>query len=66
MHRVFGECFSRYALSDSAALAPTLSTQNGPIQITPQYAATANKYSWDKLADFIWVDQPVYAASYQA
>ena len=23
------------------------------------YSVTANNYSWDKLADYVWIDQPV-------
>jgi hypothetical protein len=36
--------------------------QNGPIQIQGDYSASPNKYSWDKLADYFWVDQPVCVA----
>jgi hypothetical protein len=24
------------------------------------YSISANNYSWDKLADYVWIDQPVY------
>lgn len=33
--------------------------ENGPIRINPDYSATANNYSWNKVADYIWIDQPV-------
>jgi len=36
--------------------------QNGPIQIQGDYSASPNKYSWDKLADYFWIDQPVYVS----
>lgn len=34
--------------------------QNGPIRIHPDYSVTSNDYSWNKLADYFWIDQPVY------
>ncbi|EIN06504.1 alpha/beta-hydrolase [Punctularia strigosozonata HHB-11173 SS5] len=34
-------------------------TENGPLHVTADYSIVENKYSWDKLADAIWVDQPV-------
>ncbi|GLB41836.1 putative peptidase S10 family protein [Lyophyllum shimeji] len=33
--------------------------ENGPIRIQPDYQITSNPYSWNKLADYFWVDQPV-------
>ena len=33
--------------------------QNGPIRIHPDYSMTSNDYSWNKLADYFWIDQPV-------
>ncbi|TFK74999.1 alpha/beta-hydrolase [Pluteus cervinus] len=33
--------------------------QNGPIRLQSDYGAQPNNYSWDRLADWIWVDQPV-------
>jgi len=33
--------------------------ENGPIRIEADYSASANNYSWDKLVDTIWIDQPV-------
>ncbi|KIM44598.1 hypothetical protein M413DRAFT_8957 [Hebeloma cylindrosporum] len=38
---------------------PLIFLQNGPIQIQGDYSASPNKYSWDKLADYFWIDQPV-------
>ncbi|KAF8967659.1 Alpha/Beta hydrolase protein [Flammula alnicola] len=32
---------------------------NGPIRINGDYSASPNKYSWNKLADYFWIDQPV-------
>ncbi|KAF8217978.1 Alpha/Beta hydrolase protein [Mycena galopus ATCC 62051] len=36
-----------------------LMTENGPLQVTGDYAIVQNNYSWHQLADTIWVDQPV-------
>ncbi|THV05581.1 alpha/beta-hydrolase [Dendrothele bispora CBS 962.96] len=33
--------------------------ENGPIRIGPDYGASANKFSWNTVADFFWIDQPV-------
>lgn len=33
--------------------------KNGPIRINADYSASENPYSWDKLADTFWIDQPV-------
>ncbi|KZT24766.1 alpha/beta-hydrolase [Neolentinus lepideus HHB14362 ss-1] len=33
--------------------------ENGPIHIGPDYSAYANNYSWNTLADYVWIDQPV-------
>ncbi|KAF5315989.1 hypothetical protein D9758_018113 [Tetrapyrgos nigripes] len=33
--------------------------ENGPIRIGPDYGATANEFSWNTIADYIWIDQPV-------
>ncbi|KAG6821213.1 hypothetical protein H0H93_004034 [Arthromyces matolae] len=33
--------------------------ENGPIRIHPDYSITSNAYSWNKLADYFWIDQPV-------
>lgn len=37
-----------------------LHVKNGPIHVAGDYSISANNYSWDKLADYIWLDQPVY------
>jgi hypothetical protein len=37
--------------------------QNGPIRIATNGTVSANKYSWDKVADYIWIDQPVFVLS---
>ncbi|KAI8996599.1 alpha/beta-hydrolase [Trametes punicea] len=36
-----------------------LTSENGPIHINSNYSASQNHFSWDRLADYIWVDQPV-------
>ncbi|KAH9849948.1 alpha/beta-hydrolase [Lenzites betulinus] len=33
--------------------------ENGPIRMQPNGALSPNNYSWDSLADYIWIDQPV-------
>ncbi|KAH8075870.1 alpha/beta-hydrolase [Cristinia sonorae] len=33
--------------------------ENGPVHIADDYSAFANNFSWNHLADYIWVDQPV-------
>ncbi|KAJ7108885.1 Alpha/Beta hydrolase protein [Mycena crocata] len=33
--------------------------ENGPIRIGADGTISANNYSWDKEADYIWIDQPV-------
>ncbi|KAJ7576927.1 alpha/beta-hydrolase, partial [Mycena floridula] len=34
-------------------------TENGPLLVTEDYSIVKNNFSWDKLADAFWVDQPV-------
>ncbi|KAE9402737.1 alpha/beta-hydrolase [Gymnopus androsaceus JB14] len=36
-----------------------LMTENGPLHVTGDYSIVENEFSWDKLADAFWVDQPV-------
>jgi carboxypeptidase D len=33
--------------------------QNGPIHVASDYSVFSNNYSWHKLADYVWLDQPV-------
>ncbi|KAL5537214.1 hypothetical protein ACEPAF_1037 [Sanghuangporus sanghuang] len=33
--------------------------ENGPLHVTDSGSMAPNNFSWDKLADYIWVDQPV-------
>ncbi|KAF8202232.1 Alpha/Beta hydrolase protein [Pholiota molesta] len=33
--------------------------ENGPIQLQSDYSAKPNPYSWNNLADYFWIDQPV-------
>jgi len=39
--------------------AYVLLVQNGPIHVTNDYSIVQNNFSWDGLADYIWIDQPV-------
>lgn len=34
--------------------------ENGPLLVTETGGFVSNNYSWDKLVDYVWVDQPVY------
>lgn len=38
-----------------------LMTENGPLLVTETYSLIQNNFSWHKLVDAIWVDQPVGA-----
>ena len=52
----FEVCTQSY---NSVACSPVAWAQNGPIQIQNDYSAKPNKLSFDKLADYFWIDQPV-------
>jgi len=43
-----------------AIAALTHEPQNGPIQILSNYSAVENQYAWSTVADYVWIDQPVY------
>jgi len=43
-----------------AIAALTYEPQNGPIQILGNYSAVENQYAWSTVADYVWIDQPVY------
>ena len=34
----------------------------GPILVNEDGGVRPNEFSWDKLVDYIWVDQPVYVS----
>ena len=36
-------------------------TQNGPIHVSNDYSLFENHYAWTNVADYVWIDQPVYA-----
>ncbi|KAI0629365.1 alpha/beta-hydrolase [Trametes polyzona] len=36
-----------------------LTSENGPVHINADFSAQKNNFSWNTLADYIWVDQPV-------
>ena len=38
----------------------THAPQNGPIQLLNNYSAAENHYAWSTVADYVWIDQPVY------
>jgi hypothetical protein len=38
-------------------LSPT-APQNGPLQVTGTFSIKPNNFSWNKLADTFWIDQP--------
>lgn len=33
--------------------------ENGPYRIEPDYSMQENTFNWNKLADYVWIDQPV-------
>ncbi|PIL24661.1 hypothetical protein GSI_12545 [Ganoderma sinense ZZ0214-1] len=33
--------------------------ENGPVHLNPEGLPVENQYSWDKQADYVWIDQPV-------
>ncbi|KAI0685251.1 Alpha/Beta hydrolase protein, partial [Cytidiella melzeri] len=33
--------------------------ENGPLHVADDYSLFSNNNSWDKLTDYIWIDQPV-------
>ncbi|KAI0083180.1 Alpha/Beta hydrolase protein [Irpex rosettiformis] len=33
--------------------------ENGPLHVSENYSLFANKFGWNTLADYVWVDQPV-------
>ena len=37
-----------------------LMLENGPLHVAADGSMIPNQFSWDKLVDYIWVDQPVY------
>lgn len=34
-------------------------SQNGPIHLDANQQPFENTFSWDRVADYIWIDQPV-------
>jgi carboxypeptidase C (cathepsin A) len=34
--------------------------QNGPIHISSNGSLFENPYTWTNVADYVWIDQPVY------
>jgi carboxypeptidase D len=34
--------------------------KNGPIHVQNDYSAFENEYAWTSVADYVWIDQPVY------
>lgn len=53
--------FLRYVLLNTRFISVEIyiNGQNGPIQLQSDYSAKPNQYSWNKLADYFWIDQPV-------
>jgi carboxypeptidase D len=33
--------------------------ENGPIRLQDNYSVGPQNYSWDRVADYFWIDQPV-------
>ncbi|TDL15660.1 alpha/beta-hydrolase [Rickenella mellea] len=36
-----------------------LMSENGPLQVTNTFSIVQNNFSWNNLADYVWIDQPV-------
>lgn len=36
-----------------------LMLENGPLHVAADGSIIGNNFSWDKVVDYIWVDQPV-------
>ena len=34
-------------------------SQNGPLHIASDYSMYSNNFSWNHVADYVWIDQPV-------
>lgn len=50
--------FGLYFTSPGSSSLVGLMTENGPLQVTGNYSIVENEFSWNKLADAFWVDQP--------
>jgi hypothetical protein len=48
-------CF--FALNDTNI---DIVRKNGPIHVQNDYSAFENEYAWTSVADYVWIDQPVY------
>jgi hypothetical protein len=41
-----------------------LMLENGPIHVLEDGSIVENQFSWDKLVDYVFIDQPVYVMRY--
>lgn len=46
-----------------AAVVLKRTLQNGPIHLLSNYSLDENQYAWSTVADYVWLDQPVYVGS---
>ena len=54
---------SRFVSSFASIICPyhpTRAFQNGPLHILANYSLVENQYAWSTVADYVWIDQPVY------
>ena len=54
---------SRFVSSFASIICPyhpTGAFQNGPLHILANYSLVENQYAWSTVADYVWIDQPVY------
>ena len=58
-----GDSCSRF-ISDFAGIICshrlTYPFQNGPLHILANYSLVESQYAWSTVADYVWIDQPVY------
>jgi hypothetical protein len=55
------EVFCFFALNDTNI---DIVRKNGPIQVQNDYSASENEYAWTSVADYVWIDQPVWVLSF--
>ena len=54
---------SRFVEDFAGLICPhrlTHAFQYGPLRILANYSLVENQYAWSTVADYVWIDQPVY------
>ena len=52
----------RFIIGLSIHVTDSHLAQNGPIHISSNGSLFENPYAWTTVADYVWIDQPVYVA----